>query len=253
VANAVKFVQGGWLPIALGLAFFACFTTWKRGRAELAERFARGALDIDNFLAELARNPVHRVRGTAVFLSSSTTLVSPVLLHHLKHNQVLHEQVLLLSVLPLNVPEVPLGQRVRVESLGQGFHRVVAQYGYRQSPRVPEILRRARVFGLSTKPETTSFYVGRETVLPRGRSQMARWRKILFRVISRNARASTDFFSIPPGGWWSWGCRSTCEDLAFACRTVAFCVGDPVGARVAVLARSRGSDGSGGSSSPLGG
>ncbi|MGZ6133016.1 MAG: KUP/HAK/KT family potassium transporter, partial [Myxococcaceae bacterium] len=175
------------------------FTTWKRGRAELAERFAASAHTIDELLVDLERNPVTRVRGTAVFLSSSTTLVSPVLLHHLKHNQVLHEQVILLSVLPLNVPEVPVDQRVSVEALTLGFYRVTAKYGYRQSPRVPEVLRRARSLGLATKPETTSYYVGRETVLPRGRSQMAYWRKVLFRFISRNARATTDFFSIPPG------------------------------------------------------
>ena len=154
---------------------------------------------MDELLADLARSPVTRVRGTAVFLSSSTTLVSPVLLHHLKHNQVLHAQVLLLSVLPLNVPEVPPEQRVSVEPLPLGFFRVTAKYGYRQSPRVPDILRRARSLGLLTKPETTSFYVGRETVLPRGRSHMAYWRKVLFRIISRNARATTDYFSIPPG------------------------------------------------------
>ena len=199
VANLIKFVQGGWVPVVLAVVMFAGFTTWKRGRAELAERFASSALGVDALLQDLARKPVTRVRGTAVFLSSSTTLVSPVLLHHLKHNQVLHEQVLLLSVLPLNVPEVPPEQRVSVEPLSLGFYRVVAKYGYRQSPRVPEILRRARSLGLLTKPETTSFYVGRETVLPRGRSQMAYWRKVLFRFISRNARATTDFFSIPPG------------------------------------------------------
>jgi KUP system potassium uptake protein len=199
IANLIKFVQGGWFPIAVAVAVFACFTTWKRGRAELAERFAASALSIDELLADLARSPVTRVRGTAVFLSSSTTLVSPVLLHHLKHNQVLHDQVVLLSVLPLNVPEVEPEQRVSVEPLTLGFYRVIAKYGYRQSPRVPEILRRARALGLSTKPESTSFYVGRETVLPRGRSHMAYWRKVLFRVISRNARATTDFFSIPPG------------------------------------------------------
>ncbi|MGZ6139423.1 MAG: potassium transporter Kup [Myxococcaceae bacterium] len=199
VANVLKFVQGGWFPVVVALAAFACFTTWKRGRAELAERFAASALTIDELLVDLERSPVTRVRGTAVFLSSSTTLVSPVLLHHLKHNQVLHEQVILLSVLPLNVPEVPMEQRVSVEALRLGFYRVTAKYGYRQSPRVPEVLRRARSLGLATKPETTSYYVGRETVLPRGRSQMAYWRKVLFRFISRNARATTDFFSIPPG------------------------------------------------------
>jgi KUP system potassium uptake protein len=199
LANLLKFPQGGWFPIAVGLVIFACFTTWKRGRTELAERFAASALTIDTFLQDLQRHPVVRVRGSAVFLSSSTTLVSPVLLHHLKHNQVLHEQVILLSVLPLNVPEVPMEDRVSVEPLGMGFQRVVAKYGYRQSPRVPEILRRARSLGLQTKPETTSFYVGRETVLPRGRSRMARWRKVLFRLISRNARATPDYFAIPPG------------------------------------------------------
>jgi KUP system potassium uptake protein len=199
LANLLKFPQGGWVPIVVAVGVFACFTTWKRGRAELAERFAASALTIDTFLQDLERHPVTRVRGTAVFLSSSTTLVSPVLLHHLKHNQVLHEQVILLSVLPLNVPEVPMEQRVRIEPLGQGFQRVVAQFGYRQSPRVPEILRRARSLGLQTRPETTSFYVGRETVLPRGRSRMARWRKALFQLISRNARATPDYFAIPPG------------------------------------------------------
>jgi KUP system potassium uptake protein len=199
VANLIKFIQGGWVPVVVAIAIFACFTTWKRGRAELAERFAATALTVDDLLADLERSPVTRVRGTAVFLSSSTTLVSPVLLHHLKHNQVLHDQVLLLSVLPLNVPEVEPEQRVSVDPLKLGFYRVTAKYGYRQSPRVPEILRRARSLGLGTKPETTSFYVGRETVLPRGRSHMAYWRKVLFRFISRNARATTDFFSIPPG------------------------------------------------------
>jgi KUP system potassium uptake protein len=198
-ANLIKFIQGGWFPIAVAVAVFACFTTWKRGRAELAERFAASALTIDDLLADLARSPVTRVRGTAVFLSSSTSLVSPVLLHHLKHNQVLHDQVVLLSVLPLNVPEVQPEERVSVEPLSLGFYRVIAKYGYRQSPRVPEILRRARALGLASKPESTSFYVGRETVLPRGRSHMAYWRKVLFRFISRNARATTDFFSIPPG------------------------------------------------------
>ncbi|HTS79642.1 MAG TPA: KUP/HAK/KT family potassium transporter [Myxococcaceae bacterium] len=198
-SNLLKFIQGGWVPVAVAVVVFACFTTWKRGRAELAERIAASALGVDELLQDLSRNPVPRVRGTAVFLSSSTSLVSPVLLHHLKHNQVLHEQVVLLSVLPLNVPEVPLEQRVEVEPLSLGFYRVTAKYGYRQSPRVPEILRRARSLGLLSKPETTSFYVGRETVLPRGRSHMAYWRKVLFRFISRNARATTDYFSIPPG------------------------------------------------------
>jgi len=107
--------------------------------------------------------------------------------------------VVLLSVLTPNTPLVPSVERVTLESLGHGFHRVVAKYGYRQTPSVPEVMRRCRDLGLQSSADTTTYYVGRETLLPRGRSTMARWRKRLFGLIARNARPSTDFFAIPPG------------------------------------------------------
>jgi KUP system potassium uptake protein len=199
LANLVKFAQGGWFPLVVAMALYAAMTTWKRGRTELADRFAAEALPIEAFLKDLDRHDIPRVRGTGVFLSANTSATSRVLLHHLKHNQMLHQQVVLLSVLTPNTPLVPASERVTVEPLGHGFHRVVAKYGYRQSPRVPEIMRRCRDLGLVAPPNTTTYYVGRETLLSRGPSTMMRWRKKLFSLISRNARPSTDFFSIPPG------------------------------------------------------
>jgi len=199
LANLIKFEHGGWFPLAVAAGLYAMMTTWKRGRTELADRFAADSLPIETFLQSLSRKDIPRVRGTGVFLSANTTATSPVLLHHLKHNQMLHQQVVLLSVLTPNTPLVPSAERVTLEPLGHGFHRVVAKYGYRQTPSVPEVMRRCRDLGLQSSADTTTYYVGRETLLPRGRSTMARWRKRLFGLIARNARPSTDFFAIPPG------------------------------------------------------
>jgi KUP system potassium uptake protein len=199
LANLVKFEHGGWVPLAVAAGLYAMMTTWKRGRTELADRFAADAVPIETFLHTLDRKNIPRVHGTGVFLSANTSATSPVLLHHLKHNQMLHEQVVLLSVLTPNTPLVPASERVTLEPLGHGFHRVVAKYGFRQTPRVPEIMRHCRELGLVASPNSTTYYVGRETLLPRGRSRMARWRKKLFGLIARNARPSTDFFAIPPG------------------------------------------------------
>jgi KUP system potassium uptake protein len=198
-ANLIKFEHGGWLPLVVAGGLYAAMSTWKRGRTELAKRFAAEALPLETFLERLNWRAIPRVPGTGVFLSAKTTATSWVLLHHLKHNQMLHEQVFLLSVLTPNTPLVPATERVTIESLGHGFHRVLAKYGYRQSPRVPEIMGRCAALGLDVPPGSTTYYLGRETVLPGGPSRMAHWRKRLFSFISRNARPSTEFFSIPVG------------------------------------------------------
>ena len=121
-----------------------------------------------------------------------------ILLHHFKHNKVLHEQVVLLSVVTERVPEVPPRKRISVKELGQGFFQVVAHYGFMQSPNVLEILRRCRESGLITAENDTSYFLGRETLLTTGKSGLARWRKGLFAFLARNARSATYFFGIPP-------------------------------------------------------
>jgi len=198
-ANLLKFIDGGYLPIALGLGMFTLMTTWKRGRTELSERFNQSAMPLEQLLTDLERNPQHRVRGTAVFMSGNPDGTPPVLLHHLKHNQALHRQVVLLSILPRAVPLVPKEEQITVKELGQGFIRVTWATGFMETPNVPRILVRAREHGLVCEPSTTSYYLGRETLLTSGRSKMMRWRKALFAFVSRNALSATNYFGLPPG------------------------------------------------------
>jgi KUP system potassium uptake protein len=149
-------------------------------------------------VADVEGRKPHRVSGTAVFLSSTRRGTPTVLLHHFKHNKSLHEQVVILSITTDAVPWVPDPQKVRLKNFGQGFWAVTAHYGFMESPDVADILRRCRAKGLETKTGDTSFYLGREALIPKlGQPGMAYWRKHLFRFLSRNARSATDFFSIP--------------------------------------------------------
>ncbi len=197
-ANLAKITQGGWVPIAVGVGMFTIMTTWKRGRALLGERLRAASLPLDAFLEDVATTKPHRVKGTAVFLNANPTGTPVVLLHHFKHNKVLHEQVILLSVLTDRIPEVPATERVKVRDLGEGFWQVSAHYGFMQTPSVPEILRQCTKSGLKTKENDTSFYLGRETLLATPGGGLARWRKKLFGFLSRNARPATAFFGLPP-------------------------------------------------------
>jgi KUP system potassium uptake protein len=198
-ANAAKFFDGGWFPIALGLGLFTIMTTWKRGRQELATAMQKTILPLDMFLEDVARNDPPRVAGTSVFMASNPKGTPTVLLHHFKHNKVLHKQVILLSVTGEQVPEVPPERRYTVEPLGQGFFRIMARYGFMQQPNVPEVLESCKAEGLTIELRDTSYYLGRETLLPTGKSGMMRWRKALFAFISRNARPATAYFRLPPG------------------------------------------------------
>jgi KUP system potassium uptake protein len=173
-------------------------TTWNTGRRFLAEALADAFLPLDLFLADVENAKPTRVRGSAVFMSSNPNGVPPILLHHFKHNQVLHDQVVLLTVLSLHVPEVPPDRQIEVEKLPHGFFRVKVSYGFMQNPNIPRALADCARSGLTLLPERTSYYLGRETLLPTGRSRMVRWRKQLFAFISRNARPATAYFGLPP-------------------------------------------------------
>ena len=197
-ANLVKFMHGGWFPIAMGSVIFVVMTTWKRGRAALGDYMRSATLPLDLFLADVQETKPHRVPGNAVFMTSNPDGAPPVLLHHFKHNKVLHDQVILLSIQTKHDPEVPPADRVVVHDLGSGFFQVVATYGFMQTPSVLEILQACQVAGLSARPDETSFFLGRETLLTTGKSGMATWRKALFAYLSRNARPATAFFRIPP-------------------------------------------------------
>ncbi len=200
-ANVTKVFDGGWFPLALGLSVFVLLSTWKRGRQLLQERLRRDAMPLDAFLASISAEVPQRVEGTGVFLTAHPQGVPRAMLHNLNHNKVLHQRVVLLQVVTEDVPHVPESERVLVETLPAGFHRVFVRYGFKDDPHLPRAMQLCADQGLSFEMMETSFFLGRETVvrLPLAtRPQMARWRQILFNWMFRNADTATAFFKIPP-------------------------------------------------------
>ena len=196
-SNVLKIAKGGWVPLVLALGIFTLMTTWFRGRRIVLKRLHRGSLPLDLLLADVAKNKPPRVPGTAVFMTSDPDGAPLVLLHHLKHNKVLHQHVVLLSVMFANVPEIPEGEQISVTLHNEGFARIRARYGFMQTADVPNILRRSAKDGIVAVPPQTTYYLGRERLLAKGTSPMARWRKKLFIFMSRNSRSATEFFDIP--------------------------------------------------------
>jgi KUP system potassium uptake protein len=201
-ANLVKLEEGGWFPIATAAVVFALLSTWKRGRDALATMLRESGLPLDLFLSDIARKSPQRVTGTAVFLTGNTTTVSPILLHHLKHIKVLHERIVLTSLVTEEVPTIAAEHRTEVRDLGCGFFQVVARYGFMETPDVPALLASLPPLPggakLELKPMETTFFLGRETLLATGDAKLATWRKRLFIVMARNARTASAFFGLPP-------------------------------------------------------
>ena len=197
-ANAVKFVAGGWFPLSVGAGVFVVMTTWWRGRNELSKVMETGTIPDEVFLEDIGQTRLPRVAGTAVFMSSGTDGMPNVLLHHVKHNKVLHRQVVLLSVLTENVPFVVGNTALQVRDLGHGFFRVIARVGFMQQPNVPKILARCEKHALIVSLPDTTYYLGRQTLITSGHAPLARWRKLLFSFLARNSRPPTSFFNLPP-------------------------------------------------------
>ena len=197
-ACSAKIAHGGWFPLLVAGVVFTVMLTWKRGRALLDARISAETLPLSVFVADVEMTKPYRVPGTAVFLSSTRRGTPNVLLHHFKHNKVLHKQVVILSIATDAVPEVADHDKVRLKSFGHGFWAVTAHYGFMESPQVLDVLRRCKLAELRLNESDISFYLGRETLLSTKGTGMAEWRKLLFRFLSRNSRSATDFFSIPP-------------------------------------------------------
>jgi KUP system potassium uptake protein len=198
-ANMMKIESGGWFPLAAGVIVFTLMSTWRRGREGLSQRFDESREPIDHFLQRIAEHPPLRVPGTAVFLIKPIPGTPPQLIHHLAHNQILHEQVILLTVVTGEVPRVAADKRLQVVRLTQGFSQVIVTYGFMQSPHVPVALRECETFGLMVDLDSTTYYLARETLVPSlKRPGMALWREKLFSFMTRNALPATDFFRIPP-------------------------------------------------------
>lgn len=196
--NLLKIAHGGWFPVVVAGAIFVVMTTWKRGRAELSRVIAETRVPEQLWLDDLRANRPQRVPGTAVVMTSSPEGIPPVLLHHFKHNKVLHERVVLLSIQTVRQPEVPGVDRVALRELGGGFYRVLARYGFMEAPNVPLLLQSCRRLGLAIRSDEATFFLGRETLLPTGKSGLPAWRKALFAFLSRNAPPATAYYGIPP-------------------------------------------------------
>jgi KUP system potassium uptake protein len=198
-ANMLKIGSGGWFPLAAGGIVFTMMATWRRGKEILAQRYEESMEPLESFLLRIAGNPPLRVPGTAVFMVKRIPGTPPQLLHHLTHNQVLHEQVILLSVVTREVPRVSAEKRLEVIKMEQGFSQVIVNYGFMQSPHVPVALRECETFGLKVDLDTTTYYLARETLIPSlKQGGMMLWREKLFSFMTRNALPATDFFRIPP-------------------------------------------------------
>jgi KUP system potassium uptake protein len=195
--NLFKIADGGWFPLFVAAIIAIAMTTWKKGREELRRKLIGARFPIDSFLSELPKSSLPRVPGTAVFMTLSPVGTPPTLLHNVKHNHVLHEKVVLLSITSTDTPSVSPKEQIKVDDLGQGFYRVEAFYGFMQKPNVPQIMEMVAAYGLVTEPMTTTFYLGRETLLTGGKSKMMRWRKAVFAFMSKNAGNTTAYFGIP--------------------------------------------------------
>jgi KUP system potassium uptake protein len=198
-ANMLKIGSGGWFPLAAGGIVFTMMATWRRGKEILTQRYEEAMEPLESFLLRIAENPPLRVPGTAVFMVKRIPGTPPQLLHHLAHNQVLHEQVILLSVVTREVPRVSAEKRLEVIKMEQGFSQVIVNYGFMQSPHVPVALRECESFGLKVNLDTVSYYLAHETLIPSLKQRgMMLWREKLFSFMTRNALPATDFFRIPP-------------------------------------------------------
>jgi len=197
-ANIIKIESGGWFPLALGLGVFVVLTTWRRGRVLLRRGLQLDGLELAPFIANLVKHPAPRVPGTAVFMTANNIFVPQALLHNLKHNKVLHERNVLLTVETVDTPRAEPEEQLELTRLAGGFAHLVLRVGFAEDPNVPRLLTRCSRLGESFDMMDTTFFLSRETVVATPHhSGMAPWREQLFAFLSRNTMPATAFFSIP--------------------------------------------------------
>jgi len=196
-ANIGKIAHGAWFPLVVGMIAFAVMSTWKRGREILVSRLPVGITDFKSLEEYLDDNPPQKTRGQAIYMTGRSDVVPPALIHNLKHNRVLHTTVVFLHIRTQNQPRVRNRDKVEIQKLGNGFFRVIANYGFMESPKMRNIVDLAREQGVDINLEDSSFFLGREKLVPAAKSTMARWRTRLFMFLSRNSMDPAVFYGIP--------------------------------------------------------
>jgi KUP system potassium uptake protein len=204
---AVKFFDGGWFPLAMGGLLFVAMSTWQRGRALTLEAIRSGGIALQDFIDQLDPATASHAARVAVYAVTDPSTVPQALLHNLKHNQVLHERNVILTVRFHDVPWVGMAERVQVEALGHGFWRVTLNFGFMNTPDVPKALKLCEAQGLPIPPFETSYFLSRETIVPTSGAGMARWRQRLFAAMSRNASSVAEYFRLPDNAVIELGTR----------------------------------------------
>ena len=198
-SNATKFLDGGWFPLACGLVLFTVLSTWKRVRAVISARDAAYAVPMEGFLKSLSDGGIARVPGTAIFMAADITNVPTTLLHNLKHNKVIHERMIFLTLITEEVPYVANAERPEVEVLERGaIYRVTLHYGFREEPDIPKGLALLKRHGLAIEMEDTTFFLGKTIIAAAERAGPFTWRRTLFRWMQRNSPGAADSFNLPP-------------------------------------------------------
>ncbi len=196
-ANVLKILHGGWFPLLLGISLFTIMLTWKRGRQLVSGHLEKHAIPLEDFLKSLFKSPPVRVSGTAIFLRGASDGVPHALLHNLTHNKVLHERVVFLTVHILEVPWVPVAERVQVQDLGNQCYQMNIRYGFKDEPNIPQVLDLSKQHGMEFNMLATSFFIARQTIISCPGVGMARWREHIFVSMWRNARGAADYYQIP--------------------------------------------------------
>jgi KUP system potassium uptake protein len=194
-ANAIKIEHGGWFPLVVGMAIFVMMLSWQRGREILAARFREQLLPLEDFFDLMRVDIPARVPGTAVFMTSTRDGTPPAMLHNFVHNRVVHQHIVLLTVVTSDSARVAESDRFQLEEMPHGFVRVIGRYGFMEQPDAPQLLQQAGVIG---SVEHVTFFLGRENLIATQHPGMARWRVGLFAFLTRNAQPATKFFNIPP-------------------------------------------------------
>jgi KUP system potassium uptake protein len=197
-ANLLKVLSGGWVPLVIGLVIFVLMATWKTGRQLVWDKLRPASMQLELFLDDIGDSKrLPRVPGTALFMTANPEGTPIALLHNLKHNKVLHERNLILTILTDEVPQVSKEKRLEIEKLAVGFHRMIAHYGFMEEPNVPELLAVAPIEGEPLKLHKVTFFLSRETIVPTPSGSMMRWRQWLFALMARNAQSASSFYRIP--------------------------------------------------------
>jgi KUP system potassium uptake protein len=197
-STTLKIPSGGWFPLILGLAMVTIMLTWRTGRSLVASNLKRNAIEIGDFLQSLFLDPPPRVAGTAIFFRPAGDGVPQAMLHNLRHNKVLHERTVFLTVIDADIPAIPESQRIKVEVLGHACYQVNVYYGFKDERDIPLALESCKAYGLEFEPMETSFFIGRQNVIPVVGVGMALWRESLFATMSRMSRDAADYFRVPP-------------------------------------------------------